>query len=196
MKHFLAFLLVPLISFTSTSYQNSGFVENFTLPNVTDGQEFSLQAYKEVPTVVVIFTSLSCPYSQLYEARINELISDFQSENIRFILINPNNPKSSPKDSMKDMVRVAQEKQWQVPFLIDQNQRVARMFGAKKTPEAFVLSRQRKSFQIVYQGAIDDNPQVARDVHHAYLRDFLKASEAGKPHSLHTTPATGCIIRR
>lgn len=196
MKHILLSILITLINFTPGFSQSSGFIEDFTLPNVVTGQEFSLRAYEEVPTVVVIFTSLNCPYAQLYEDRIAQLIGDFQSDDLRFILINPNNPKRSVKDSMGNMVRTAQEDQLTVPFLADHNQRAARMFGAEKNPEVFVLSRQRKSFKIVYQGAIDDNPQVAHDVSHYYLRDFLKATKSGKTYSLHTTPATGCMIKR
>ena len=196
MKYLLLLIFIVWADFASPFWQSSGFVEDFTLANVVDGQEFSLREYEAVPTVVVIFTSLYCPYAQLYEDRIDDLINDFQSEDIRFILINANSPKSSPKESRENMVRVAQNKQLEVPFLADPTQRVARLFGAEKSPEVFVLSRQKKSFKIVYQGAIDDNPQVPRDVHHHYLRDFLKVSGAGKTYSLRTTPATGCMIKR
>ena len=195
MKFFLLVVLVSLVSLAFRPWQSSGFIEDFTLPNVVDGQEFSLREYEAVPTVVVIFTSLYCPYAQLYEERVGTLIRDFQGENARFILVNANSPKSSPKESKENMARVAQDKQLSIPFLADHNQRVARLFGAEKSPEVFVLSRQKKSFKIVYQGAIDDNPQVPRDVHHHYLRDFLKALGSGKSYSLRTTPATGCMIK-
>ena len=193
---YLLLIFIPLLGFNFKPGQSSGFIEDFTLPNVVDGQEFSLLEYETVPTVVVIFTSLYCPYAQLYEERIDHLIGDFQGEKIRFVLINSNSPKSSPDESKESMVRRAQQKQMSIPFLADHNQRVARLFGAKKSPEVFVLSRQKKSFKIVYQGAIDDNPQVPQDVHHHYLRDFLRSSSNGNAYSLRTTPATGCMIKR
>lgn len=196
MKYALLLMLIPLASFSVGPWQGSGFIEDFKLPNVVDGQEFSLREYEETPTVVVIFTSLYCPYAQLYEERISKLINDFQGDDIRFILINSNSPKNSPKESKENMSRMAQDKSLSVPFLADHDQRVARLFGAEKSPEVFVLARQKKSFKIVYQGAIDDNPQVPSDVHHYYLRDFLKASGSGKTYSLRTTPATGCMIKR
>lgn len=196
MKYLILFLLVILTSFAPSFGQSSGFIDDFTLPNALTGKEFSLKEYEDVPTVIVIFTSLQCPYAQLYEARINNLIDDFQDEDTRFVLINPNNPDNSPSDTPENMMRAAQGQQLSVPFLSDRNQRVARMFGAEKTPEAFVLSRQRNSYKIVYQGAIDDNPQVAKAVKHHYLRDFLKAADSGKTYSLRTVPATGCMIKR
>ncbi len=142
MKYSSLIFLVVLLSSTAGFSQGSGFIDDFTLPNVVTGQEFSLREYEEASTVVVIFTSLYCPYAQLYEDRIDQLIRDFQSDDLRFILINPNNPKSSSKDSMENMVRTAQEDPPAAPFLADHNQRVARMFGAEKTPEVFVLARQ------------------------------------------------------
>ena len=190
MKNLLFCALLPLTCFG----QGSGFIENFTLPNVVDGQAFSFKQYDSVSTVVVVFTSLYCPYAQLYDDRIRDLINDFQSERVRFLLINSNSPKSSPKESKQNMARIANEKQWGVPFLADHSQQVARMFGAEKSPEVFVLSRQKKSYKILYRGAIDDNPQVPHDVHHAYLRDFLSSSASNT--SVHSVPPTGCIIKR
>ncbi len=39
------------------------------------------------------------------------------------------------------------------------------MFGATKTPETFVLQNNGAgAFVLKYRGAIDDNPQVAREV--------------------------------
>ena len=196
MKYLCVSIFLSLSGFVSPPWQSSGFIEDFTLFNIVSEQEFSLREYESVPTVVVIFTSLYCPYAQLYNDRVASLIDDFEGEDIRFILVNSNNPKSSPKESRVNMASFAKNNQLRVPFLADPTQRVARLFGAEKSPEVFVLSRQKKSFKIVYQGAIDDNPQVPNDVHHRYLRDFLKASGAGKTYSLRTTPATGCMIKR
>ena len=196
MKCWILITLSTLLTLTASYGQSSGFVEDFTLLNVVTDQQFSLKEYDDASTVVVIFTSLYCPYAQLYESRIDRLIQDFQDGDTRFILINPTNPNKNQKDSMENMVRMAQINQLSVPFLVDSQQRVARMLGASKTPEAFVLARQDKSYKIVYRGAIDDNPQVVNDVRHQYLRDFLKVAEAGKTYSLRSIPATGCMIKQ
>ena len=189
-------LLLILSAFTVSPKQGSGYVEDFTLPNVVTGKSFSLKEYDDASTVVIIFTSLYCPFAQLYEARIDKLIDDYQEEDTRFILINPTNPSQHQEDTMENMVRTAQERKLLTPFLVDSQQRTARLLGAKKTPEAIVLSRGEKSFKIVYRGAIDDNPQVAEDVRHPYLRNFLEARRAGKTYSSRSYPATGCMIKK
>ena len=189
-------LLLTVSAFTVFPYQDSGYVDDFTLPNVVTGQPFSLKDYDDASTVVVIFTSLYCPFAQLYASRIDGLIDEFQGKSTRFILINPTNPNQHQEDAMENMVRTAQERKLLTPFLVDSQQRVARLLGAKKTPEAIVLSRGDKSFKIIYRGAIDDNPQVEKDVRHTYLRDFLGARQSSKTYSSRSYPAIGCMIKK
>ncbi len=194
MRYLLLSFILVMTSLTLSFAQRSDYVEDFKLSNLVSGNEFSLKDYS-APTVVVIFTSLHCPYAQLYDQRITNLINDFESDQIRFVLINPTNPANHPQDASDNLKKAIETNQWKVPFLIDPSQRVARLLGAEKTPEVFVLSRQRSSFKMVYQGAIDDNPQVANDVHHNYLRDFLKAQRTDQTAPVRTTPATGCRIK-
>lgn len=194
--HYLFLTLILVITSLTYSFaQQSGYVENFKLPNLVTGSEFALEDYSSAALVVVIFTSRHCPYAQLYDQRITNLISNFESDQVRFVLINPTDPANNPQDASDNLQRAIKANGWKVPFLIDPGQRVARLLGAEKTPEVFVLSQQRDSFKTVYQGAIDDNPQVANDVHHHYLEDFLSAQRADQSVPLRTTPATGCRIK-
>ena len=190
----LCFVLV-MISLMPSLAQRSDYVEDFTLPNLVTGNEFSLKEYSSAPTVVVIFTSRHCPYAQLYDNRITNLINEFEGDKIHFVLINPTNPADHPQDTSDKLKQAIESNQWKVPFLIDPSQRVARLLGANKTPEVFVLSQKRGSFKTIYQGAIDDNPQVASDVHHHHLKDFLKAQHTDQSAPLQAIPATGCRIK-
>lgn len=195
MRYLSLSLVLMVTSLTLSFGQRSDYVEDFTLPNLVTGNEFSLKNYSSAPTVVVIFTSLHCPYAQLYDKRITKLINEYESDRVRFVLINPTNPAAHPQDASSNLKRAIEDNEWKVPFLTDPSQRVARLLGAEKTPEVFVLSRQQNSFKMVYQGGIDDNPQVASDVHHHYLRAFLDAQRTDQSAPLRTTPATGCRIR-
>ncbi len=195
MRHLLLSFSLVVTSLTPSLAQRSDFVEDFTLPNLVTGNEFSLKDYPSAPTVVIIFTSLHCPYAQLYNQRITNLIEEFESEKVRFVLINPTNSANHPQDASDNLKQSIMDNKWRVPFLVDPSQRVARLLGAEKTPEVFVLSKERASFKTIYQGAIDDNPQVASDVHHHYLREFLSAQRTDQSAPLRTTPATGCRIR-
>jgi peroxiredoxin len=191
-------LLLPLLllSFSFTvSAQPSDHIEDFKLNNLVSGNEFSLKDYAATPTVVIIFTSLHCPYAKLYNQRITKLIADFESDQVRFVLINPTNPSTYPQDASDNLKQVIANNRWKVPFLTDPSQQVARLLGAEKTPEVFVLSQQQGLFKTIYQGAIDDNPQVASDVRHSYLREFLGAQRKDQDGQVRTTPAAGCRIK-
>ncbi len=171
-------------------------ISDFTLPNAVNGQSFTLSESGDAKAVVVIFTSHYCPYAKLYGQRINNLVSSFQGQPVRFVLINSNNPKKSTPDSRTNVIKEAQRANLTIPYLIDSAQQVADMFGAQKTPEAFVLKKGKAGFEIAYQGAIDNNPQVAIDVDHNFLKEAIESVLAGRsPHQAYNHP-TGCMIRR
>ncbi|MDZ7647240.1 MAG: hypothetical protein U5K54_08685 [Cytophagales bacterium] len=55
-----------------------------------------------------------------------------------------------------------------IPYLADKDQKVMETFGARKSPEVFLLSTVTGKVTVVYNGAIDDNPQTANDVRQTF----------------------------
>lgn len=176
--------------------QSADKIQDFTLPDAIDGQPFSLSQYQDAKAVVVIFTSLYCPYAKLYEDRIATLVDQYYSEDFRFVLINPNNPENSMAEAMPNMIDEVKRLQLDIPFLSDSAQEVASLMGAQKTPEAFILLPRNGSFRIAFHGGIDDNPQVEKDVKHHYLRDAIDAVTSNRPVASASTYVTGCMIKR
>lgn len=172
-------------------------IPDFTLPNVVNGSDFSLSQFNNAKAVAVIFTSHRCPYAKLYENRVSKLIDQYKGQNVRFILINSTNHQKNAPD-LKDYVsRIADEDPLSVPYLNDSKQEVADLFGARKTPEAFLLRKSsNNTFEIVYRGAIDDNPQVASDVNHPFLKDAIDATLRGSLPLQASHYPTGCMIKR
>lgn len=186
----LTLLFVPLSLFTQIVS-----IQDFSLPNAVDGTEFSLSEVKDNKAIVVIFTSNYCPYAKLYDRRISALFDTYRQQGVKFVLINPNNPSQSPPDSPKAMAQKVKELRWNVPYLIDDKQQVAKLFDVQKTPEAFVLQNRGDKYEILYRGSIDDNPQVASDVSHHYLKDAIDAVLQDKPVVIDNTHPTGCMIK-
>ncbi len=170
-------------------------VTDFSLKNVVDGQTVDLSAHKGNHAVVVVFTSNYCPYAKLYEERLIELHSTYRNKNVRLLLINPNHPEASPEDTEAKMAERAKEKGFPFPYLADKGQTAARMFNARKTPEAFVLTPHSTGFHIVYQGAIDDNPQSSGEVRDYHLKDAIDLVLVGKRPAENFQRPTGCMIR-
>ncbi|WKN33190.1 thioredoxin family protein [Porifericola rhodea] len=170
-------------------------VDDFTLVNAVDGKEVSLSNVGENKAVVVIFTSNYCPYAKLYDQRISNLIDTYRSKGVKFLLINPNDSKQSPAENPSKMAEKVREMGWNIPYLIDSQQKVTSLFNAKKTPQAYLLQQRGGSYQILYRGSIDDNPQVASDVTHTFLKNALDATLQGKPIVDDDTHPTGCMIK-
>ncbi|HEX5168633.1 MAG TPA: redoxin domain-containing protein [Cyclobacteriaceae bacterium] len=185
MKNYTIVLLLTLTSLPVLSQ-----VANFTAINVGTGKSISLSDFKSSPGVVVIFTSsgADCPYDQYYLSRLQKIARDFESK-LPVLFVNPHLADS--EDAMKSSASKFGEY-----YLSDKEQAVMQALKATKSPETFVLKNSGGNFSIFYHGAIDDNAQVASDVHENYLADAISALLAGQtPKSKEVRPV-GCIIRR
>ncbi len=185
MRLILAFVIV-LASATTQAQE----IVNFTLPNARDGKEVSLSDYASSGLIVVVFTSQECPFDNYYKDRIKELIRSYSGK-VQFILINPNLEEQESAEQMSihytDLT---------VPYLADKKQVVMTNFGAKKTPEAFLVTASGGKFNVLYHGAIDDNPQASQDVRQSFLKDAIDKALSGQKIDMPVQRATGCTIRK
>ncbi|HEX7015317.1 MAG TPA: thioredoxin family protein, partial [Cyclobacteriaceae bacterium] len=65
-----------------------------------------------------------------------------------------------------------------------------------RTPEAIVLKPDNDKYTVFYRGAVDDNAQVATDVHHHYLTDAIDALLSGRNASEPVVRPMGCNVRQ
>lgn len=189
------FILGILVSLSLTDVRGQEVIPNFSLTNAVNKKPIALNDLNNANLVVIIFTSNYCPYSKLYEERIKNLASQYSGDNVKFLLINPNDPEKSSKDAINNMASRAKTKNFPFPYLADKNQKVAKVFNASKTPEAFLLKNNGNKYRVVYEGAIDDNPQVPEDVREHYLKEAIEASINGRPVPVKKTKPTGCMIK-
>ncbi len=166
---------------------------DFKLKNV-DGQLVSLAGNKAAKGYIVVFTCNTCPFAQAYEARIIALDKKYAPLGYPVVAINPNDA-ADPDESYAAMQALAKSHAYSFPYLQDETQRVARAFGATRTPHLFVLKRQGPAFVVSYVGAIDDNAEDANLVKTNYLENAMADITAGKPAATNTTQAVGCSIR-
>ncbi len=166
-------------------------VQNFILPDVS-GNPVSLKSYSSSLAIAVIFTGNECAFDNYYTSRIKSLIETY-SGRIQFLMINAYVEPAESADKM-----AAKFKSWGFngPYLADKDQVAMDILGARKTPEVFLLKNSRGEFLIVYQGALDDNPQVVSDVKQQYLKDSIDKLLANQKIEVPLVRATGCSIRR
>ena len=172
-------------------YQIGEQVEDFTLKGV-DEAWVSLSDYLGEQGVILVFTCNTCPYAQLYEDRLIALHQEFAPTGFPVLAVNPNDAGMKPGDSFEKMKERAAEKEFPYPYLVDTKQEVFPKYGATRTPEIFLLDRDRV---LRYTGAIDDNPQDPTAVSTRYVAEAITAMMAGKSPQPAKTKAIGCGIK-
>lgn len=194
----VAILISALILLSSRSttpgYAVGDPVSDFKLKNV-DGKMIALSDYKSSKGVIVIFDCNTCPYSKAYNDRIIALHNEYGPKGFPVVTINSNDGEQSPGDSFKEMVAKAKEENYRFPYLLDEDQHVARAFGATNTPHVFVLQREKNNFEVAYIGAIDNNPRNGSQADKKYVKEAVDSLLAGRPVAVEKTKAVGCGIK-
>ena len=167
---------------------------DFDVPGV-DGKRYSLKDFAEKKLLLVLFDTVHCPTSQLYEERIKKIVDDYKDKGVGAISISPNHPKSlrldeqaytDLDDTFESMKIRARDHKFNFPFCFDgEPNTTSQTYGPKATPHAFLFDEERK---LRYEGGVDDSEWPDRvKIHH--LRNAIEAVLAGKD-----VPATGTRV--
>jgi peroxiredoxin len=161
----------------------------FELPD-TEGNRHGLEG-SDAKATAVVFTCNHCPYALAWHDRIVSAAKDYAGRGVRFLAINSNDAERYPADSYEAMQKRVREEPWPLPYLHDETQEVARAFGAKTTPDVFVLDSEGT---LRYRGAPDsDYGDPGQDA--AWLRQALDAVLEGREPSPAETEPVGCSVK-
>ena len=139
------------------------------LPGV-DGQSHSIFEQAGPNGLVVAFICNHCPYVKAVIQRIVRDANDLKAEGIGFVAISSNDAGAYPDDSFDNMKRFAAEHHFTFPYLYDEDQTVARTYGAACTPDFFGFNGDLK---LQYRGRLDASrrdagpPDLRRDLFEA-----------------------------
>lgn len=169
-------------------------VEEFVLQDFR-GKSHTLGDYADQQAIVLCFVGTECPLAKLYGPRVQKLNEQFSTRGVTFLGISSNS-----QDSITELAAYARIHELTFPILKDLGQKLADQCGATRTPQVFVLDKERK---IRYAGRIDGqftfgtgvglaSPQPQR----ADLETALEELLAGKEISVPLTEVKGCLIGR
>ena len=163
----------------------------FELPD-TEGTRWSVADSNGAGATVLVFTCNHCPYALAWHDRLADAAREYADRGVRFAAINANDAERYPRDSYEAMrERVARDGGWPMPYLHDATQQVAREYGAKVTPDVFVLDAEgRLRYRGAPDGDYDDPGERAQ-----WLRDALDAVLAGDEPARSETKPVGCSIK-
>jgi peroxiredoxin len=186
----LALVAVPLVVRGEKSDPGKP-VADFSLPDPRgDGKKVSLADLKD-KVVVVVFVGTECPVNNAYMPRLAELHKEFSDKGVAFLAVNANS-----QDTPDRVAAHARKYELPFPVLKDAGNVVADQFGAKRTPEVFVLDRERR---VRYRGRIDDQYGVGFNRPKPTRRDLAEALAevlAGKAVTTAATEPAGCQVAR
>jgi peroxiredoxin/mono/diheme cytochrome c family protein len=141
--------------------------------------------------LVVAFLGTECPLAKLYGPRLAKIAADLKDQPVSFLAVDSNR-----QDSISKIAHYAKTCELNFPILKDVGNQVADAFGAVRTPEIFVLDKDRV---VRYHGRVDDQYGVGYIRPEATRQDLVVAIEellAGKEITTSQTPAPGCFIGR
>jgi peroxiredoxin len=163
-------------------------VPGFTLPD-TERVPVSMQT--GAAATVVVFTCNHCPYALAWHGRIEAVARDYAGRGVRTLQICSNDAERYPRDAPAAMRARVQAGEFSGPYLHDATQEVARAWGARVTPDVFVVD---SAGRLAYRGAPDADHRD-ESLQAAYVRAALDAVLQGGSVAEPLTDPVGCSIK-
>ena len=115
---------------------------SFTLPD-PDSLQYSLGGSENVHAYLVMFICNHCPFVKHVAAELARIGNDYASRNVAIYAINSNDARSHPGDNAEAMKREIADRGYTFPYLIDEDQTVAKSYRAACTPDFYVFDGAR-----------------------------------------------------
>ncbi len=163
----------------------------FSLPD-TGGTIHDMQGTMGANGLLIAFICNHCPYVKAVIDRLVEDAKALQSEGVGVLAVMSNDYVKYPDDSPEKMKAFASEHGFTFPYLLDEDQSVARAYDAVCTPDFFGFNRDG---ELQYRGRIDDARMGdASDRTPELLNAMRQIAETGRGPE-QQTPSMGCSIK-
>lgn len=169
-----------------------GIAPRFELRDAS-GVTFSSDTFDNAPATLVMFICNHCPFVKHVQKELAVMVAEYQQRGVVAIGINSNDAVAYPEDAPELMLEEIERVGYTFPYLYDESQKVARMYGAACTPDFFVYDASRR---LAYRGQMDGSRpsnDVANDG--VDLRRALDAVLGGETPSDEQYPSVGCNIK-
>ncbi len=163
----------------------------FRLMDANTSSELTLEEIMNDNGAIVLFECNHCPYVVGSIGRINSIANFALQNKIGFVGINSNDAINYPDDSFEAMKKRA-KKGMPYPYLYDETQEIAKEWGAERTPEFYLLNKNKI---IVYRGRLDDSPRNPTHATTSELMDAINAMLSETPPSISRTDSIGCSVK-
>ena len=162
-----------------------------------DGKDWKLaDMIKANDAVVIEWFNPGCPFIVQHHKdapTFNNLYKEFNGKKVAFVAINSSAP-GKEGHGKADNVKAKADWKMEYPILNDETGMIGKMYGAKRTPQVFIITKDGK---VAYEGAIDNNQDKSKtgDKVVNYVSKALTEILAGKPVSEAKTESYGCSVK-
>ncbi len=159
----------------------------------TAGVEHRPAQAAEVKGTLVVFMCNHCPFVKHMRNELAALGRECAEQGVAMFGINANDFAKYPDDSPARMKEEVAQAGYTFPYLLDEDQSVAKAFGAACTPDFYLYDG---AARLVYRGRLDgsrpgnDVPVSGED-----LRAAITAQLEGKGVVAEQKPSIGCNIK-
>ena len=161
--------------------------------NSTENKLLSLDDIKGENGTLIMFICNHCPYVKAITKDLVEDCKILKKFGINSVAICANDAENYPEDSFENMIDFAKKHNFNFPYLNDETQEVAKIYGAVCTPDFFGYN---KNLELQYRGRLKElkNLIPVREGTSDLLEAMKQISETGKGPK-DQIPSAGCSIK-
>ena len=161
--------------------------------NSTENKLLSLDDIKGENGTLIMFICNHCPYVKAITKDLVEDCKILKKFGINSVAICANDAEKYPEDSFENMIDFAKKHNFNFPYLNDETQEVAKIYGAVCTPDFFGYN---KNLELQYRGRLKElkNLIPVREGTSDLLEAMKQISETGKGPK-DQIPSAGCSIK-
>ena len=167
---------------------------SFSLAAVAGGR-ISNADLNEQPVLLMVICA-HCPFVKHVEPELTRLDDDF-GDRVQLIGVSSNSLITHPQDGPEQLADQARRHGWRFPYLLDEQQTLARALRAACTPEFYLFAPQTNGLQTLrYRGQLDGSrPSNEVPLNGIDLRAALDAVLRGDAVNPEQTASVGCNVK-
>lgn len=142
--------------------------------------------------LLLVFMCNHCPYVKAIMERLVADTTTLAAQGVATLGIMSNDYHAYPADSPANMRRFAQKHGMRFPYLIDEDQAVAKAYGAVCTPDFFGFNTEG---ELQYRGRLDDARMGDASARTAELLNAMQQLAATGEGPQEQLPSMGCSIK-
>ena len=142
---------------------------------------------------IFAFICNHCPYVIHIKEKMSELLNNAYRNDFSVFAINSNDMESYPLDNKEMMKNDIKKFNYEFPYLIDEDQSVAKSFQAMCTPEFYIFGNNK---DLIYRGRFDkSSPSNNELTDGSDLQMAIQSIKRGERIIKQQYPSMGCNIK-